>query len=390
MKKAFGTGFLLIFIIVLLILWLVPPSIERGKNQVTPHDPYPVSEDALALHRSLIVADLHTDSLLWSRDLSKKSTYGHADLPRLQEGNVAIQIFPAVTKSPRGMNYDSNPADATDNITLLAIAQTWPPRTWNSLTQRALYQAEKLQRLQGREPEKVKIVRTSEDLRNVLTERQNGSKKLAALLATEGSHALDGRLANIQSLYDAGYRMMGLQHFFDNKLGGSLHGVSNEGLTDFGRAAVTLMEELNIIVDVAHSSPQVVQDTLDITNRPIIVSHTGMRGLCETPRNISDSLMRRIASKGGLIGIGYWEDAICDDSPAGIARMISYAVNVVGVDAVALGSDFDGAVTTGLDSSELAAVTQALMDEGFAESDIRRVMGENVRDFLLKWLPQGS
>ena len=387
MKRIFGTGSLIVIILVLLVLWLVPAEVERSKNKVTEHEPWPVTEEALALHKSLTVSDLHTDSLLWSRNLVHRSTYGHADLPRFQEANMAIQIFPAVTKSPQGMNYEHNEADALDNITLLAIAQTWPPSTWDSLKQRALYQSEKLHRLEEQVPGQVKVVRTAEDLKDVLAARRQGSELLAAVLATEGSHALDGKLANIQTLYDAGYRMMGLQHFFDNKLGGSLHGASNGGLTEFGRAAVTLMEEKSIIIDVAHSSPQVVEDTLGITTRPLVVSHTGMRGLCETPRNISDRLMEQITERGGLIGIGFWADATCDDSPAGIARMIAYAIDVVGVNAVALGSDFDGAVTTGLDVSELPAITQALLDEGLTEEQIRRVMGENVRDFLLKWLP---
>lgn len=356
-------------------------------NIVKPHEPYTVSEEAQALHDTLLVADLHTDSLLWSRDLKVRSNYGHADLPRLRKGNVAIQVFPAVTKSPSGLNYESNVAESTDDITLLAIAQTWPPRTWRSLTERALYQAERLTQLEEQVPEQVRVIRTAQDLKVALTTRNSENRLVAALLATEGSHALGGKLANIRTLYDAGYRMMGLHHFFDNRLGGSLHGVTKEGLTDFGRAAVTIMEEMNIIVDVAHSSPAVVEDVLKSASRPVVLSHTGMQGMCDSPRNIPDRLMEKIAAKGGLIGIGYWADVVCDDTPAGIAKMIVYATDIVGVEHVALGSDFDGAVTTGMDVSEISALTQALMDEGFSEDDIRKVMGENVREFLLKWLP---
>ena len=389
MKRVFSSGFLLLAcIIILLVLWLVPPAVERSMNSVKPHEPYTVSEEAQALHDTLLVADLHTDSLLWSRDLKVRSNYGHADLPRLRKGNVAIQVFPAVTKSPSGLNYESNVAESADNITLLAIAQTWPPRTWSSLTERALYQAERLTQLEEQVPEQIRVIRTAKDLKVALTTRNSENRLVAALLATEGSHALGGKLANIQVLYDAGYRMMGLHHFFDNRLGGSLHGVTKEGLTDFGRAAVTIMEEMNIIVDVAHSSPAVVEDVLKSASRPVVLSHTGMQGMCDSPRNISDRLMEKIAAKGGLIGIGYWADAVCDDSPAGIAKMIVYATDIVGVDHVALGSDFDGAVTTAMDVSEISAITQALIDEGFSEDDIRKVMGENVREFLLKWLPQ--
>ncbi len=388
MKKAFGSGGLLIFILVLLSLWLIPSYVEQSRNQVEDHEPYAVSDQAAALHDSLLVADLHADSLLWSRDLKKRSTHGHADIPRLQEGNVAIQVFPAVTKSPQGQNLESNTSDEADNITLLAMIQLWPVGTWSSLLERALYQSEKLHDLEERTPESLKVVRTRSDLKSVLVERQRGEKQIASLLALEGAHPLEGRLGNIKKLYDAGYRMMGLQHFFDNELGGSLHGVDKSGLTSFGRAAVTIMDNLGIIIDVAHSSEQVVQETLEVTKRPVILSHTGMRGLCDTPRNISDEMMRAIAERGGLIGIGYWAEASCDTTPAGVAKMISYAIDVVGVDHVALGSDFDGSVTTGFDASELAALTQALMFEGLKEPVIRKVMGENVRDFLLKWLPE--
>ncbi|MTI14862.1 peptidase M19 [Sansalvadorimonas verongulae] len=391
MKRLFSTGsFLLLSIVVLLILWLVPPAVERSMNKVKPHDPYEVSEEAQALHDSLLIADLHADSLLWSRDLKVHSNYGHADLPRMRRGNVAIQVFPAVTKSPSGLNYESNVAESRDNITLLAIAQTWPPRTWRSLTERALYQAERLARLEKQIPEQVRIIRSAKDLKVALATRNNENRMVAALLATEGSHALEGKLANIQTLYDAGYRMMGLHHFFDNRLGGSLHGVTREGMTDFGRAAVNIMEEMGIIVDLSHSSAAVVNDVLNTASRPVVISHTGLQGMCDSPRNISDRLIERIAEKGGLIGIGFWEDAVCDDSPAGIARMIMYAIDIAGVDHVALGSGFDGAVKTSMDVSEIAALTQALLDEGLSEDDIRKVMGENTRDFLLKWLPQNA
>ena len=121
---------------------------------------------------------------------------------------------------------------------------------------------------------------------------------VAALLGTEGSHALDGDLPNIQRLYDAGLRMMSLQHFFDNKLGGSLHGESNAGLTEFGRQAVLKMDALGIMIDVSHSSPQVVDDVLNLIDSPLIVSHTGFKGHCDRKRNISDALIARITERG--------------------------------------------------------------------------------------------
>ncbi|WP_461537042.1 dipeptidase [Spongorhabdus nitratireducens] len=387
MSKLYSISATVSAVCVVMILIFVPPLVEKARNKVAPHKPFVISEKAQKLHQNLLVGDLHADSLLWNRNLAERADYGHLDLPRLREGNVAIQAFTAVTKSPKGQNYHSNPDDVSDNITLLALVQAWPPNTWDSLLQRALYQAERLQQLAQKNPQQLKVIATRQDLEQVLASRAEGSQQIAGFLGTEGSHALEGKLENIQRLYDAGYRMMGLQHFFDNELGGSLHGESNAGLTRFGQQALQEMERLNIIVDLAHSSESVVRDVLAQAKRPVVISHTGIKGTCNSPRNISDQLMQQIAAKGGLIGIGFW-DAVCDVSPEGIVRTLRYAIDLVGVEHVALGSDFDGSVTTALDASELAVLTQTMLQQGFTETEIRRVMGENLRDFLLQYLPQ--
>ncbi len=389
MSKFYTISATVAMVCILMILIFMPPFLEKGRNKVVPHKPYAVSEQAQELHQQLLVADLHADSLLWQRDLSEHSSYGQLDLPRLQEGNVAIQMFTAVTKSPKGQNYNKNSKEATDNITLLALVQAWPPLTWESLLQRALYQAEKLHKLEKQNSQQLKIIGSSQSLAALLEQRQQGNQKIAGLLGIEGAHALEGKLENIKQLYDAGYRMMGLQHFFDNELGGSLHGQSGAGLTEFGREAVTEMNRMNIIIDVAHSSEQVVRDVLQLSDKPVVISHTGIKGVCNSSRNISDQLMQQIAAKGGLIGIGFW-DAVCDVSPAGIVKTIRYAIDLVGVEHVALGSDFDGSVQTPFDASELAVLTQTMLDQGFSETEIRRVMGENIRDFLLAYLPNNN
>jgi microsomal dipeptidase-like Zn-dependent dipeptidase len=400
-----------------LFLIFAPPIADDRMNPVVPHEPYEISEEARALHATIPVADLHADSLLWNRDLLKRNDRGHVDLPRLREGGVFLQVFTAVTKTPVGQNYEENDA-GSDNITKLAMAQRWPRRTWDSRTERAVYQAEKLAGFAedaGRTKlssgiDRLTVVKTASELKYLRNEnyRQHCFEPkdyeqrsmdemvslvrqyctpLAAILGTEGSHALDGEIENIDRLYDAGYRVMGLQHFFDNELGGSLHGESGQGLTAFGRKAVERMREKSIIIDVAHSSEQVVRDALAMDAGPFIVSHTGFDGHCESPRNISDETMAMIAEDGGLIGVGFWEDVTCDASPAGIADAIIYGAETFGVDHIALGSDFDGTVTTELDASELPAITQALMDRGMAAEDIRKVMGENTVRFFLENLP---
>ena len=181
--------------------------------------------------------------------------------------------------------------------------------------------------------------------------------------------------------------MIGLLHFFDNDIGGSLHGLSKSGLSDFGRDVVKRMNELGIIIDLAHSSEQVVRDVLALSTSPLVVSHTGIRGYCDSERNIPDNLMKAIADKGGVIGVGIWKEAICNDSPAGIAKGIKYGIELLGEDHISLGTDFDGAVTTSFDVSELAALTQALLDEGLSAVQITKIMGGNGLRFLLENLP---
>jgi microsomal dipeptidase-like Zn-dependent dipeptidase len=380
---------LFIGIVILAVLayvhWLLPGQVESGLNVNLPHDAYVVSDRATALHKSMFIADLHSDSLLWKRDLAKRSAVGHMDLPRLQEGNVALQVFSATTKSPSGQNYDSNEADSYDNITLLAVHSFWPPRTWNSLFERAVYQLQKLHDLAERS--NLVVITTKQDMHELVALRAHGEPDIGAVYLIEGAHPLEGKLDNLDALFDLGLRIVGLTHFFDNELGGSLHGISHEGLNEFGREVVRRVNELGMIIDVAHASPQMVRDVLEISGSPVILSHGGVKGTCDTARNLDDELMQDIAMHGGVVGIGYWDGAICDPSPKGVVSAIRYAIDLMGVEHVALGSDYDGATAVTFDVSELSVLTEEMLQAGFTEDEIRAVMGENVKQFLLANLP---
>ena len=152
MHKYKSAYFLIILIVIGLIIYL-PTYIDKNMNPVTKHSPYKISDKANQLHQSLLIGDWHADSALWNRDLSKMNKYGHVDIPRLQKGNVAIQMFTTVTKSPSGQNYERNETDTSDNITALAIVNRWPIKTWNSLTERAIFQANKIIKLSKDNPE---------------------------------------------------------------------------------------------------------------------------------------------------------------------------------------------------------------------------------------------
>jgi microsomal dipeptidase-like Zn-dependent dipeptidase len=231
------------------------------------------------------------------------------------------------------------------------------------------------------------IIKSKADLVEFQTRRINNQTLIGGLIGTEGSHALDGKLELVPTLFNAGFRMMSLQHFFDNKLGASLHGVSQTGITQFGREVVAKIDELDIILDVSHSSENVVSDVLAFYKKPIVVSHTGFKGHCDTARNISDSLIKRIAENGGLIAVGYWDGAVCGAQPKDVVAAMKYGLSLVGEDHMSLGSDYDGTVTTAFDTSELVALTNEMLKAGFTETQIRKIMGGNMQRLLTTQLP---
>ena len=372
-------------IAVTVLFFVVPNVVDRRMNTVVPTTMPPVTEAAKALHATLFVADMHADELLWGRDPLERVDHGHVDVPRLQEGNVALQVFSAVTKTPRNMNYDLNTGE-TDNILLLAIAQRWPRETWTSLRARAVYQAERLHDAAARSKGELTIIASRDDLVAFTAKRGTSPKMVAGLLAIEGLHALDGKLESVDTLYAHGYRMMGLAHFFDNEVASSAHGVLHQGLTPFGRTVIARMDSLGIIVDLAHSSPKTIDDVLAIATRPMVVSHTGVAATCPGPRNLTDDQLRAIAAKGGLIGIGYWDAAVCTLSVESIVKAILHAVEIMGPTHVALGSDFDGGTHTPFDTHDLVRITDGLLRAGMTPDVVRRVMGGNVLEFLANGL----
>lgn len=365
-----------------------PGIVERGMNKVEPVQ-LRITDRARALHGTLLVADMHADTLLWQRSPLVRANRGQVDLPRLLAGNYALQVFSSVTKTPKGQNYDANPAD-TDNITALAIADLQPLRTWGSLLERSLWHAERLHRYAGNSGGQLRVIETPAQLDQLLADRAKGWKVVGGMLSVEGLQDIEGKLANLDRLHAAGFRMAGLAHFFDNEVAGSMHGMAKSGLTPLGRQVVRRMETLGMVVDVAHASHATVAEVIAMARRPIVSSHDGVQATCKVNRNLTDDEIRGIAKTGGVIGIGYWDAAICSTRPEAAAAAIANVRDVVGIDHVGLGSDFDGAVTTGFDSSQVAAVTQALIDRGFSDADIGKVMGGNVLRVLRAGMVAGA
>jgi len=387
MNKAFKLiGFTFIFILAIYYLatLFVPKIIDKSHNKIRNNPPYQVSEKAQSLYNSLdFIADLHCDALLWKRNLLKDNNFGQVDIPKLLKANVGIQSFTIVTKSPKGQNFDKNTGES-DNITALYLVQGRPT---NSLTKRTIYQCESLFEFTEDSDGKFRVITSGSDFKNYLSDRKQNKNITAGFLGVEGAHALDGKIENVQVLFDNGVRMMAPTHFFDNKLGGSVHGISGAGLTEFGEDVIKKMIELNMIIDIAHASPQIIDDILKITDRPIVSSHTGVKGTCDNVRNLSDEHLKAIANSGGLVGIAMFEQAVCGTDATATAKAIKYTSDLIGVDHVALGSDFDGSVTTPFDITGLPLIVEELLKLDFSEKEIKMIMGENVKLFLLNNLP---
>lgn len=379
----------LVMVLAIAFFSYAPGKIERMRNRIEPAELPEVTAGTQRLHDSLQVVDLHSDTLMWDRDLLDRADQGHMDLPRLEDGNVALQVFSSVSKSPKGQNYDSNPTDAGDNITLLSIAQLQPLKTWGSLLERSLHHAERLRDAAEDSDGSLRLVRSRADLDQLLADREEGRQVTGALFSVEGLHNLEGDFDNLDTLYDAGMRMAGFTHFFDNEVAGSMHGEDKGGLTDLGREVFAEMERRGIVVDIAHASHAAVAEMLDLATKPVVLSHGGVQATCDVNRNLSDEEVRGVAATGGVVGVGYWDAAVCDLTVEAVVDAIDHVVEVGGIATAALGSDYDGATTVGWDTTHLAAITQELVDRGYDDAEIAAIMGGNTLRVLRAVLPAG-
>jgi len=380
MKLALARQLITLIGFVLLILCIlhfgILPYYDSKNNAVFVTEPYKVSKNTRILHETAFVADLHADPLLWKRNLLKRNSYGHIDLPRLKQGGIDLQVFSVVTKVPVSNNLQSNPDDS-DVLPLLFLASWRSPATWFSPKERALTQARELVQLA-----------TDPSFSLVLKRQDLLAKGTRGLLSLEGMHALEGKEEALIELYSAGFRMMGLAHFFDNKVAGSAHGERKYGLTNLGRSLIPRMETLGITIDLAHASPTAFRETLALVTKPVVVSHGGVKGTCLGLRSLADSQIRSIADNGGVIGIGYWKSAVCNASVDGIVSAILYTIKIAGIDHVGLGSDFDGHVTTPFDASGLPLLSEALLQAGLTAEELFKVLGGNVLRVLTTNLPE--
>ncbi|MHB8504092.1 MAG: dipeptidase [Candidatus Acidiferrales bacterium] len=361
-----------------------------------------ISERAKRLHFSSLVIDTHADTaqrfLDSGFDLGARDALGSVDIPRMKEGGLGAIFF--------------------------AI---WIPSkiTGAEAVKRALDQIDAVREQVRKHPNDLVLVTTAEAIRQAHKQR-----KIAALIGVEGGHMIASDLSVLRAYAALGARYMTLTHtgnveWADAATDKPVH----NGLSEFGKDVVREMNRLGMIVDVSHVSDKTFADVLEMSKAPVFASHSSCRAICDSPRNMTDGMMRALAAKGGLIQINYhvgflsqefrnaekthpeWDKEIalevrrrCGDREGcqliegdritreyvmrgdlpkvewtRIIEHIDHAVKVAGVEHVGLGSDFDGAnMPFGMeDAAKLPQITQALLEKGYSEGDVKKILGEN-------------
>ena len=361
-----------------------------------------ISARAKKLHFSSIVVDTHDDTtqrfLDGKFDIGARNSSGGIDIPRMREGGLGALFF-----------------------------SIWIPSkiTGTEAVKRALTQIDAVREQVRIHSKDLILTTTAAEIRGA-----HAQGKIAALLGVEGGHMINSDLGVLRNFAALGVRYMTLTHSGNCEWAdASTDKPAHNGLTDFGKDVIREMNRLGMMVDISHVSDKAFYDALEVSKAPLIASHSSCRALCDTPRNMTDQMMKDLAAKGGVIQINYhvgflsqefrkvekahpeWERAIaaevknaCGDNEAcqllegdritreyvaqgklprvewtAIIDHIDHAVKIAGIDHVGLGSDFDGAnMPYGMeDASKLPKITDALLKRGYSEGDVKKILGEN-------------
>lgn len=312
-----------------------------------------------SFHHHTKMIDLHNDILErmvadTTYRLKNRNTYNHTDIPRLKEGGVDIQFFAVWVSPTQYTNYYQQALNMLNifnremNENQNSIAQT---RNWNQ----------------------------SDSLVNL--------NKIAAVICVEGGHHIEDSIEKLVNLYNAGMRYLTIT--WNNSTSWAVSAADSRsttvGLSDFGRRIIRKLDSLGVIIDVSHTGIKTIQDILQITTKPIIASHSGARALRNNTRNLYDWQIQDIANSGGVIGVVFYPPFLNGTNNATIQDVVNhidYIKNLVGIDYVAIGSDFDGIGVTpfGLeDVSKFPALTEALFNKGYSREDVEKILYKNFK-----------
>jgi membrane dipeptidase len=324
--------------------------------------------DCLTLHRNSIVIDTHCDTLkcllpvftepkdsMWEDrtniGLGVKSTLGHVDIPRLQEGGITCQVFAISSERSRTPSH--------------------PLRT-------ALEMVDRFHSECSRNSTSIIPVTGYE---GIMKAKEKG--RVAAMLSIEGADVLEGRVEMLSVFHRLGVRMVGLVHSLRNQLADGVSDRRTKGkLSQLGVEAVEEMNRLGIIVDASHLNDEGFWDVIDLSKTPIIASHSNSRAICDHPRNLKDDMIKALAENGGVMGMNFAPSFVNKDTAtlSGLVNHIDHIIELTGADHVGLGSDFDGIPSTpaGLeDVTKIPHITKELMNRGYGEKEIKKILGEN-------------
>ena len=351
------------------------------------------------LHEDALVIDAHNDVLYQSvrrgKDIGKRIGTGHTDLPRIREGGIDVQVFAVWCDEKYGKG------------TAFAYANK---------------QIDGLMDVINRYPEAIALATDGKSIRQTVAQG-----KIAAVIGVEGGHMIEGRMDYLDSLFARGARYLTLT--WNNSVDWATSAtdetrnpskLKHKGLTDFGRQVIHRMNELGMMVDLSHVGRQTFFDAMEVTTKPVLVSHSNAYALMAHPRNLHDDQITAVAENGGVICLNFYSGFLDPMHYTKINRLyekhapgdtvkrstdakyrllppaakeqlrpplsllldhIDYMVKLAGIDHVGIGSDFDGITSTpkGLDDcSDFPKITAGLLQRGYSETDIRKILGGNV------------
>jgi membrane dipeptidase len=393
-------SFLRLLFVLYCPICLMPGTVSAQSTPSRP--PVVLSDRAAALHKTLLVFDGHND-LPWEMRQKAASSFDQADIakgvpkfqtdiPRLKAGNLGAQFWSVYV--PSSTMKDRRAAHSV------------------------LEQIDLVHRMVKRYPETFELALTADDIVRI---RKSG--KIASLIGMEGGHAIENSLGLLRMYHSLGARYMTLTHsdtldWADAATDTARHG----GLTPFGEEVVQTMNELGMLVDISHVSAETMKDALRVSKAPVIASHSSAFAIAPHPRNVPDDVLLLIKQNNGVVMVNYYPAFIVPEAARIMLRMfdvrreleqkypdpkeyekaleawqkenpipngsihdvldhIDHIVKVAGADHVGLGSDYDGIsrVPAQLeDVSSYPLITQGLLDRGYSEADIRKIMGENM------------
>lgn len=336
-----------------------------------------VPDEAAALHRESLVMDLHCDTLLWVRLLGYDVTAHHTnrlpgspfawhmDLPRAREGGLDAAVMGLVI-NPREVHEE-----------LMAPLRLLASLEDEKGIEQMLLTLDLWAEIARHHPDEAAFCTSGTQIREAVAQG-----KFAGIPGLEGSHGIESDMANVRRAYDRGLRMIGLTHFQASSAAYpmTVAAFDGRGLTDFGRELLGEMEQIGMVVDLAHVNYAGLDEAIGRLSRPFVVSHTACRALHDMRRNLEDDHIRRVADRGGVIGLCLAKSFIGRPGVAGFVDHVEHALNVGGADCIALGSDWDGAIipVDGLhDVTGLPRVTAELLARGHSPQTIQKFLGGN-------------